>query len=215
MGYSRSSNGAAATFLRDATTSEIGSASVSTLLTEDHVRQLSRLERPEDRRKSRHAIGHGLHDDDADVGDVERVQRLLQQLDRSGAIDDRPVVSKIVHRCGVEFGAHLARPRLAGRIPDRIALLDGALAVDRARREEHALKKGRLAAEIGPTTAAQRALISFLLRTAGGQPREPRCCLAFILARGRPDARTSVQRSAAQARRIRRQASVRASVEVA
>ncbi len=116
----------------------------------DHVRDSPGFECPEDGRRGSRTADGGLNDDDRHIRDGQCVQRLLHELDRTGAVENGPIVAEIVHFGDGHLGAHVAAPRLNRRIADRGSVLDRAASLDCSGSGKKALHEGGLAAEKRP-----------------------------------------------------------------
>ena len=113
------------------------------------MRDLVVVEELEERPQRQHPVGIRLADDDRDISGQERALRLEDEVDRTGAVEERPAVAEILGGCGVDLGRHLPRPRLGRGVADEIALLDRAAPAGHPAGEEQGLEQRRLAREIG------------------------------------------------------------------
>ncbi len=109
---------------------------------------LWRREEVQQRADRDRALDLGLAHHDDDVGDQHRLLRLVQQLDRAGAIEDRPRVAEEGRVGDVDLGRHAAGPRLGGVIADRIAVAHAAAPAGRAAGEQQRFEQCRLARQI-------------------------------------------------------------------
>ncbi len=115
----------------------------------EHVRDVVAGEKAQQRADRDRALDLGLAHHDDDVGDQHRLLRLIEQLDRAGAIEDRPGVAEKGRVGDVDLGRHAAGARLGGVIADRIAVAHAAAAGGRAAGEEQRFEQRRLARQIG------------------------------------------------------------------
>ena len=98
------------------------------LVDEDDVRNVAHIEKAQDRRQHDGARRVRLADHHCDIGDHGAVHRLLQEFDRAGAIQHRPVVAEIVEARRQDFRAHIPVARFGRGVADGIAVLRRALA---------------------------------------------------------------------------------------
>ena len=90
-----------------------------------------------------------LANDDGDIRRHTGGLGLLRQLDGARAIEKGPLVAQIIRLCDADLRAHAACPRFRAAIADRVAVLDQALAIDRAGDVQHAFHQRRLAGKVG------------------------------------------------------------------
>ena len=118
------------------------------LVDEDDVRDVARIEEAQDRRQHDGARRVRFADHNRDVRDHGAVHRLLQEFDRAGAVQHRPVVAQIVEARRQDLRAHVPVARFRRGVADRVAVPDAALARQCPGGVQHGFHQARLAAEI-------------------------------------------------------------------
>ena len=148
------------------------------LVDEQQRRNLARIEEIQQRGGRDRAIGGGLRHQHDGVHAHRGVERFLKEFERTGAVQRGQGLVHMDEARGADLDAHPPRPGLRRTVGDQIALLDRALARNRARGEQHVLQEGGLAARKRPgereTARAGRVLGAHArLSSTGAAPAAP------------------------------------------
>ena len=92
--------------------------------------------------------GFRLDDDDGRIHALDRVQRILQEFDRTGAVEEGETLIQIGGSRAIDLDAHLARAGFRTAVADGVALGDGSFARRRSGGEQNALQQRGLAAAV-------------------------------------------------------------------
>ncbi len=106
------------------------------LVDEDHVRNFVLVEEMQQGRESKGAARLGLADHDGYVGHHQGRIGVMRELDRTGAIQEIPLLAQELGRCDGHFRAHAAGARFRRRVADGVAFLDGPPPLRPAAREQ-------------------------------------------------------------------------------
>ena len=120
------------------------------LVDEDDVRDVPVFDAFQQRRQGNDTLGRGLADHDRHVAHRQGREGIVLELDRTGNVEEGPLIAEIVDRGDVDLGAHAPLARFGCGIADGGARARRTAPADGPRGVENALEQAGLARQVRP-----------------------------------------------------------------